>query len=118
MYAGINVTNNVISKVPGIAGMTDEERNKALGELYFIRALNHFNLLNYFGAVPVITTPTVGVGNLDKPRNVVQDVYNQIISDLLFATDHLSVSGNKTRTSKYAAKSAIGTRLFVQRRLY
>lgn len=107
MYAGINVTNNVISKVPGIAGMTDEERNKALGELYFIRALNHFNLLNYFGAVPVITTPTVGVGNLDKPRNAVQDVYNQIISDLLFAADHLSVSGNKTRTSKYAAKALL-----------
>ena len=107
MYAGINVTNNVISKVPGIAGMTDAEKNKALGELYFIRALNHFNLLNYFGAVPVITTPTVGVGNLDKPRNAVQDVYNQIINDLLFAADNLSVSSNKTRTSKYAAKALL-----------
>ena len=107
MYAGINVTNNVISKVPGIAGMKDAEKNKALGELYFIRALNHFNLLNYFGAVPVITTPTVGVGNLDKPRNAVQDVYNQIINDLLFAADNLSVSSNKTRTSKYAAKALL-----------
>lgn len=107
MYAGINVTNNVISKVPGIPGMTDEERNKALGELYFIRALNHFNLLNYFGAVPIVTAPTVGVSNLDKPRNAVQDVYNQIINDLLFAADNLSASGNKTRTSKYAAKALL-----------
>ena len=107
MYDGINVANNVIDKVPGISNMTDAEKNAALGELYFIRALNHFNLTNYFGAIPVKTMPTFGIGNLDVPRQSVDDVYSQIINDLLFASEHLSASGNKIRTSKYAAKALL-----------
>lgn len=107
MYGGINVANNIIDKVPSIPNMTDAEKNTALGELYFIRALNHFNLLNYFGAIPIKTAPTVGVGNLDVPRNPVDQVYSQIINDLLFASENLSSSGNKVRTSKYAAKALL-----------
>jgi len=106
-YDGINVANNVIDKVFGIEDMTDTEKNNALGELYFIRALNHFNLLNYFGAIPLKVTPTVGVGNLDVPRDPVEGVYSQIINDLSFASDNLSASGNKVRTSKYAAKALL-----------
>ena len=107
MYGGINVANNVIEKVPGIENMTDAEKNAALGELYFIRALNHFNLMNYFGAIPIKVMPTLGVTNLDVPRAPVDQVYAQIINDLLFASENLSSSSNKVRTSKYAAKALL-----------
>ena len=107
MYGGINVANNVIAKVPGIENMTESEKNSALGELYFIRALNHFNLMNYFGPIPIKTTPTVGVGNLDIARAPVDQVYAQIINDLLFAAEHLPASSIKIRTSKYAAKALL-----------
>jgi hypothetical protein len=106
-YDGINVANNVIQKLPTIEGMTIEEQDRALGELYFIRALNHFNLLNYFGGVPIKLEPTVGAGNLDVPRNSVNEVYAQIIADLTFAADNLSTSSNKTRASKFAAKALL-----------
>ena len=106
-YDGINVANNVVQKVPTIEGMTSEEQDKALAELYFIRALNHFNLLNYFGGVPIKLEPTIGVGNLDAPRNTVGEVYAQIIDDLTFAADKLTTSGNKTRASKFAAKALL-----------
>ncbi|WP_418638193.1 RagB/SusD family nutrient uptake outer membrane protein [Winogradskyella sp.] len=106
-YDGINVANNVIDKVPSIANMTEEEKNVALAELYFIRALNHFNLLNYFGGVPIKVTPTVGTGNLDVPRNSVEEVYSQIINDLIFASDYLPPATNKVRASKYAAKALL-----------
>jgi hypothetical protein len=87
--------------------MTTEEQNKALAELYFIRALNHFNLLNYFGGVPIKVLPTVGVDNLDAPRNTVDEVFAQIITDLTFAADNLTTSSNKTRASRYAAKALL-----------
>lgn len=106
-YDGINIANNVIDKVPTIANMTEDEKNSALGELYFIRALNHFNLLNYFGAIPLKITPTVGVDNLDVPRDPVNVVYDKIIEDLIFASTYLSSSGDKTRASKYAAKALL-----------
>lgn len=107
IYDGINVANNVIEKVPGIEGMSEEEKNAALGELYFIRALDHFNLLNYFGAIPLKLSPTVGVNDLDVPRDPVDAVYDQIIEDLLFAGEHMPAGGNKVRASKYAAKALL-----------
>ena len=117
MYGGINVANNVIDKIAGIANMTDAEKNSAMGELYFIRALNHFNLMNYFGDIPIIITPTVGVGDLDVPRDPVEQVYSQIINDLLFAADNLPASGNKIRASKYAAKALLA-RVYLYKRDY
>jgi starch-binding outer membrane protein, SusD/RagB family len=104
IYDGINVANNVIDKVPGMSDMTDEEKNVALGELYFLRALNHFNLMNYFGPIIIKTEPTVGVNNLDAGRAPVANVYDQIIEDLTFAAEHLQASSSlKIRASKYAA---------------
>ncbi|WP_239541036.1 RagB/SusD family nutrient uptake outer membrane protein [Cryomorpha ignava] len=103
-YDGINVANNVIEKVPAMSDMSAEEKNRALGELYFIRALDHFNALNYFGAVPIKITPTIGVDDLNVPRNSVDQVYAQIISDLTFAAEHLPAStSQKIRATKYAA---------------
>ena len=106
-YDGINVANNVIAKVPTIVDMTEDERNEALAELYFIRGLNHFNLLNYFGAIPLKLTPTIGVNGLDAPRAPVNEVYAQIIEDLTFASVYLPSSGPKTRATKYAAKALL-----------
>ncbi len=106
-YDGINVANNVITKVPTIEDMTEEERNAALAELYFIRGLNHFNLLNYFGAIPLKQVPTVGVTGLDAPRDPVNEVYDQIIEDLTFASVYLPTSGDKTRATRYAAKAML-----------
>jgi hypothetical protein len=108
MYDGINVANNVIAKIPGMSDMTTEEKNKALGELYFLRALNHFNLLNYFGAIPIKTEPTIGVGQLNAGRNPVNEVYTQIIDDLKFAEQNLSESiTSKIRASKFAATALL-----------
>jgi starch-binding outer membrane protein, SusD/RagB family len=108
IYDGINVANNVIVKVPGMSDMTDSEKNQALGELYFLRALNHFNLLNYFGAIPIKIQPTVGVGDLDAGRDPVDMVYLQITDDLKFAEQNLpSSASNKIRASKYAATALL-----------
>jgi hypothetical protein len=108
IYDGINVANNVIVKVPGMYDMTDSEKNQALGELYFLRALNHFNLVNYFGAIPIKNEPTVGVGELDAGRDPVELVYAQIIDDLKFAEQHLVISAStKIRASGYAATALL-----------
>lgn len=107
MYDGINVANNVISKVPTIENMSAQEQDIALAELYFIRALNHFNLMRYYGAIPLKLEPTIGVTNLDAPRVPVAEVYAQLITDLNFAAENLPNSGSKIRGSKYAAKALL-----------
>ncbi|ADQ78631.1 RagB/SusD domain protein [Paludibacter propionicigenes WB4] len=118
IYSAINVANSVIDKVPGMAGMTDDEKAAALGELYFLRGLNHFNLMNYFGAIPVKTTATVGTKNLDVPRNTTTEVFTQIITDLKYAEAHLPASAStKTRASKYAA-TALLARVYLYQKNY
>lgn len=106
-YEGINNANNVMSKIPGMTDMTDIEKLTALGELRFIRALNHFNLLNYFGAIPVRLTPTIGTDGVNVPREPVNVVYDQIIDDLQFAETNLAKSNVKIRATKYAATALL-----------
>lgn len=117
IYSAINVANVVIDKVPTMTDMTDTEKNTALAELYFLRALNHFNLMNYFGAIPVKTKPTVGTTGLDVAKNTTAEVYTQIIDDLIFAETHLSASSTKTRASKYAA-TALLARVYLYQKNY
>ncbi|MBT1688986.1 RagB/SusD family nutrient uptake outer membrane protein [Dawidia soli] len=106
-YQGINYANNVILKVPAIADMSDEEKAQALGELRFVRALNHFNLLNFFGPIPIKLTPTVGSAGVDAPRSGADAVYEQIIADLIYAEENLAVSSQKARASRHAATALL-----------
>jgi hypothetical protein len=107
-YDAINVANNVIAQVPNISDMSQDEKNLALAELYFLRALNHFNLVNYFGAIPIRTSPTIGIENVNVSRDPVDAVYAQIIEDLRFAADYLPASASrKTRASKHAANGLL-----------
>lgn len=117
IYDGLNVANNVIVQVPKMSDMSDAEKNKALGELYFLRALHHFNLLNFFGAVPLKTEPTVGVENVNVPRDATDVVYTQIIQDLRFASENLPAGGTKIRASKHAA-NALLARVFLYKKDY
>lgn len=107
IYDGINVANNVIAQVPNTGDMSVAEKNAALGELYFIRALNHFNLLNYFGAIPIKTTATVGVENVNVPRDEVSAVYRAIIDDLKFAAANLPAGGTRIKASRHAANALL-----------
>jgi hypothetical protein len=106
-YAGINAANSVIDHVPTMADMSDTEKTLAMGELYFIRALNHFNLMNYFGAIPIKTVVTSGSAAFDIKRAPVAEVYTQIIADLTQAEKNLAVSTVKIRASRYAATALL-----------
>lgn len=118
IYSAINTANVVIDKIPGIKDMTDSEKEKALGELYFLRALNHFNLMNYFGDIPIKTKPTVGTDSLNAKRDNISAVYAQIISDLTYAENHLDASSStKNRTTKYSA-TALLARVYLYKKDY
>ena len=84
-YDGINRVNNILAALPGIGDLTEDERSHYEGEALFMRALFHFNLLSYFGGVPVMMEPTLDLSNLDRPRNSSGEVFDQIISDLTAA---------------------------------
>jgi starch-binding outer membrane protein, SusD/RagB family len=89
MYNALNRINNVIVQIPNLTELTDNEAIEVdylLGELYFLRALSHFNLVRMFGPVPIRIAPvTASDEDLNVPRRSVDDVYNQIFEDITTA---------------------------------
>ncbi|RRB03687.1 RagB/SusD family nutrient uptake outer membrane protein [Larkinella rosea] len=80
-YILIDRANRVIANVPAIA-MDAKLRDQIVGEARFLRALVYFNLVRTFGDVPLVTSPTTDVTNVQRPRDETEKVYQQVIQDL------------------------------------
>lgn len=98
-YTLIDRANRVIANVPGIA-MDAKVRDQVVGEAKFLRALAYFNLVQAFGDIPLVTEVSNDVVNVEIPRNATDEVYQQIITDLLEA--------EKVLPAKYTLTTEIG----------
>jgi hypothetical protein len=110
LYEGVYRANLAIANIPGI-NMADPLKNQYLGEAKFLRALNYFNLVNLWGAVPLVTAPLPDTDAALIARSPVADVYKLIIDDLLAAEAGLPVSfsgNNLGRATKGAAQALLG----------
>lgn len=94
-YDVINRVNTVLDNIDNVEGVSQEQINRKRGEVLFIRALCHFNLVRVFGPIPIKTSATSGITpeDLNIPRSSVTDVYNQIIEDLDNAHAFLESTG-------------------------
>ncbi len=104
IYYAINATNNLIKQVPLISDPSFSDQNTILGEAYFLRAYHYFNLLRYWGGVPLVTEPTVDIDNTSYPaRATLADTYAQVFSDLNKAITLLPKTSSVARVNLYAA---------------
>ncbi|MEE4176126.1 MAG: RagB/SusD family nutrient uptake outer membrane protein [Bacteroides sp.] len=105
IYDLLNRVNNVVAQIPGIESMSDAEKNAALAELYFLRALGHYDLMRLYGPIPLRTEPASGdEESLNKPRESIEVVLSQINTDLDFAISHLASEIITGRASSVAAR--------------
>lgn len=105
-YDCINRANNVLDRIGDIE-MPEADRNLFTGDALFLRALSHFNLLNYFGAIPLKTRPTTDLSNIDQARNSIAEVYTQIVQDLLQAETLLPETRTAGWASSYSATALL-----------
>ncbi len=91
-YRGITRANLALSILPGIA-IEQSLKNRLMGEAKFLRAYYYWNLVRTYGGVPLINSvidPTNDAEvNQAMIRASVDQIYNQIISDLQYASDSL-----------------------------
>lgn len=106
-YDGINRANNILYKLPSIGDMTGEEANQFEGEALFIRSLLYYDLVSYFGGVPLKLEPTLDLNNINAERSTAAQVYDQIISDLSLAKTKLSKTKVAGRSDYYSASSLL-----------
>lgn len=109
-YEAINQANLVLD----YADLVDEaDRDKVMGEAYFLRALNYFDINRFFSSpdgslgVPLTLTGIVDYsGDLEIARAPADQVYNQVISDLEMAYSLLP-EDNGIFADKYAAEALL-----------
>ena len=102
-YTGINRANVVIDKLANSTTLSEADKTNYANEAKFLRAVYYFNLVRYFGGVPLVLHDGEGEG---KARNSVDEVYAQIVSDLLDAENlPANYSTLDSKASSLAASS-------------
>jgi len=122
-YAVINTANNILS---ALSVVKDADRDRVEGEALFLRGLMYFDLVRFFAlqyeagttnsqmGVPIVLTPTRGITAASfVTRNSVEEVYNQVITDLTQAAAKLP-EDNGVYASKGAA-NALLARVYLQK---
>ncbi len=107
-YRGINRANSVIGNVAK-AGLEPNLEEEKIAEARFQRAFFYFNLVKWFGGVPLhlVETSDFSDESVKKPRATIEEVYAVIIEDLQYAETRLPDNwntANKGRATSGAAK--------------
>jgi hypothetical protein len=110
-WPGILRCNIILEKVPGMK-ISDDLKNRVLGEAYFLRAHYYFILVRFFGDVPLVLKPVNPGDDLRPFRTPKADVYNQIIADFSNAITLLPpreqyTGSNVGRASKGSAEGML-----------
>lgn len=106
-YIAVNRANAVIKNVPN--GKFDQElKDRYLGEAYFLRAWNYFNLVKNFGRVPMHTSVVETVSQTAAPMaKDLDEVYDFIIADAEKAIELLKINQALGRADKVAAQALL-----------
>ena len=115
-YAGIYPVNAILRNITNNSALSASFTQQITGEMKVVRALYHFNLVNIFGAVPLVTSADY-TANSAIPRTSVDSVYVQIIADLTDALQKLTPnypSSGSYRPNRYVA-SALLAKVYLYR---
>ena len=113
LYEGITRANVVLQNIDRV-DMSDDLKAQYKGEAKFMRALYYFNLLDFYGGVPIYDETVVvsdEFGKMLSPRSSAEDVRAFIIKDLNDAIASLPTSwatgGRATKTAAQALKGKV-----------
>jgi len=113
-YSTINICNNIIAAIDKV---NEDDRDRVMGEAFFIRGITYFNLITFYAkpyshgntteaesGVPLVLTPTTGINEESYvSRNTVEEVYAKIIEDLSTAESLLPDENDVFATNIAAA---------------
>jgi hypothetical protein len=113
LYATVGRANIVIERLPTVSGLAVDERDRLLGEAYFLRALTFHNLVKLWGdsadsslGVPIPTVVPRSVAEASGiARATTGATYAQILSDLNRAEQLIGVQRAPRRASLGAVRA-------------
>jgi starch-binding outer membrane protein, SusD/RagB family len=111
-YQGVGRANTFLDRIGGIQ-MNEGLKSRMTGEAKFLRALFYFNLVNYFGGVPLILETPDAEKHSDLPRTERSLVVAQILKDL----DEASAVLPSTYAAKDIGRATGGAALALKARM-
>jgi starch-binding outer membrane protein, SusD/RagB family len=110
---GIYNANSVMEAIDakGSVISSDSLRKRFMAECRFLRAFYTFDLVRYYGKVPILDKAYSPTEASAIGRSSVADVYNFIITDLQYAADNLPSTypaAERGRATKWSAKGLLG----------
>ncbi|WP_348823107.1 RagB/SusD family nutrient uptake outer membrane protein [Flavobacterium aestuarii] len=107
MFGGVQRANYILEFKDKI---DFEGKNQIIAETRFLRAYYHFELVKWFGGIPLNGDKRFVPGDETKvPRSSIAEVYASIESDLIYAVANLSPDASQTgRATKGAALALLG----------
>jgi hypothetical protein len=107
MFAGVQRANYILEFQNKL---NFEGKTQLIAEARFLRAYYHFELVKWFGGIPMKGDARFKIGDETKiPRSSIAEVYASIEADLIFAAANLSPIASQTgRATKGAAQALLG----------
>jgi len=110
VYVPMENINTVIANISETKVINDVLKNRYLGQMFFLRAYHYYYGVKLFGEIPLKTTPTESISDVELPKAKVEDIFNQIVDDLEMAeasglpwrdeTGHVSMGAVKMLLAK------------------
>ena len=119
LYTTINYANTLIENIVSIE-MDEDLRKRYLAEAKSLRAMTYFILVQSFGDVPLITSPTTNEDNNYLSRTPMEEIYDLIIGDMVESMENLPIlyPPNETgRITKGAVQSLLA-RIYLVKKDY
>jgi hypothetical protein len=111
-YRGIIRANDVIKHLGQIEADPVLKKTR-LGEVLFLRSWFYFNLIYFFGAVPlVLDVPTIQ--NVKRPRTEKEKIIQQLHNDLDSAIFYLPIKSSENGRATRGAALTLKAKLYIQ----
>ncbi|GAB3691888.1 hypothetical protein GCM10027592_10260 [Spirosoma flavus] len=88
-YTIIKNANFILSYLDPATNLTATKKKELTAEARFLRAFAYFQLVQFFGDLPIRTTPLSDYSQAQAPRSSQADVYKLILDDLTYAEANL-----------------------------
>ncbi|MEQ9438707.1 MAG: RagB/SusD family nutrient uptake outer membrane protein [Cyclobacteriaceae bacterium] len=104
--------NLLLKETEGITFREEETKNQIIAETYFIRAFAYYSMARIWGEVPLELTPLESADEELKPRASLEEVFQQIKSDInqsltLFADNSITDRNRASRPAVLALQADV-----------
>lgn len=87
-FNALKYANTVLSYIDGVTTLSDEMKNAYKGRAYFHRAITYYNLVFWFGDLPLITR-IIDVPKQNYKSTKKEAILQMLVHDLEFAVQHV-----------------------------